>query len=119
MHVASLEVVLVDTVIGQYIESCSLCLGSGSEDAQRLVAIEEVGSLPNLRADGSAVDLVVDKLCTLGQFGNLVFVMTHAGAHLPQEILHGKHLDVSSDIEAFVLQLTAVREVLVQTAEEA
>ena len=71
-----------------------------------------------LRADGCPIDLVLDVRSPLRQFRNLVLVVPHANTQLPLPVLQGNHLDGSIDVEAIVLQLSAVCPVLVQTAEE-
>ena len=119
MNVASLEVVAVNTVVGHEVEVGLLSLLSGGEDAQGLVAIEGVGHLANLGADGGTIDLVVEVLLAIGQVGNLVLVVTSAGAQLPLPVLQSQQLGGEAHVEAFVLQLTTVVPVHVKTAEEA
>ena len=121
MHVAGSEIVLIDTVLGQEVEAVLARIASsrgfltGLEHTQSLVAIEQVGSLTYLRADGTAVEIGVHVLCTIGQLVNLVFVMACAGTNLPLEVLQGKELGREAHVEAFVAQLTAIRPVLSQT----
>ena len=117
--VASLEVVLVDAIGVEQIEAgCRSILGGG-KDATGTIAVEQVGCLTYLCADGGTVDAVVLIGCIVGQLRDLVLVVTGAGTELPLPVLQSQHLDIGRHIEAFVLQLTAVRPVLVETAEEA
>ena len=132
MHIASLEVHMVNTILANEIETIgiigsgtsgssrsSLSLGRGAEDAQSLVAIESVGYATHLRTNGSTIDFVVNELLTIRQFGDLVLVVTSAGTNLPLPVLQVEHLSREAHVEALVLQFTTIRPVLLQTTEVA
>ena len=118
MHVTGSEIMAVHTIIGKHKETGSLCLLRGGEDTERLISIELIGRLSHLSTDSSTVDGVVHILTAVGEFGNLVLIMTHAGTHLPLEVFQCKQLHSSCDIEAVVFQLSTIRPVLVQTGQE-
>ena len=66
VDITCLVVVAVDTVLFEYEQTGSICLSCSSEDAERLVTVEQVGSLTYLCADGCALHLIVDKACAFG-----------------------------------------------------
>ena len=114
-HVAGSEGHVIHTVVGQHVEGSLLGFLRSREDTVGAVAIELVDGLSDLGTDGGTVDLVVNILCIVGQFGNLVLVVAHAGTKLPLPVLQGNGLDRGGDVVALVLQLTAVAPVLIQT----
>ena len=118
VYVAGTEVVLVNTIVAQDIQTGSLCLLSRREYPQCLIAVESIGRLAYLGADGGAIDLAVHILGIVCQFGNLVFVVTQATAHLQLPVFEIKHLEGDIDIETGILQFAAVRPVLVKSGEE-
>ena len=118
MHVTGLEVVFGDTIVGEDVESGSLCLVGRGKHAGGLIAIEEVGGLAHLGADGGAIECGLHVVGAVGQGGHLVLIVSECGTCLPLEVFHHEELAAEADVEAGVFELTVIAPVAVETREE-
>ena len=117
-HVASTEIVLVNTIGIEDIATVVLGLIGGAIDTLGLVAIEEVGSLAHLGADGSTIYFGVVSSLTLSQLGNLVLVVTYRETYLPTPVARDECLALNGHVEARVLEFAAVAPVGLDAREE-
>ena len=123
LHVARTEIngVAVFSLDEQPV-GCGL-LGSGIHGSplfrhSRLVAIEQVHGLSDFRTDRAAIHRGIDILLPVGQGGQLVLVVAHAGPQFPVPVALGQQMGIETQDKALVFQRTSVHPVVFHAGEE-
>ena len=120
VHIACEELMRVTGIVDRIevaVRSCCTSLSIGSEDAFRLISVEQCHRIAHLRED---IVLAIDgreRIEALRQLGHLILIVAHGSAHLDAPILCDNRLGSDGGLEALILQLATITPVEVDTSD--